>query len=149
LARFPQLALVAILVGACGHAASRPPAAATPSAHPGDALVGTWDLRTFADAPPTAHNIKTYEVAFLPDHTWTFSAVMTGDWEGMRMEGSGSWSVDAGQLDYTAGANSGSSVISWRDGSLVLDPDPVLRDQARQPGTAVYDAAADRPEATQ
>ena len=35
MARFPQLALVAILVGACGHAASRPPAAATPSAHPG------------------------------------------------------------------------------------------------------------------
>ena len=37
---------------------------------------------------------------------------------------------------------------SWNEIVTHID-DPVLRDQARQPGTAVYDAAADRPEATQ
>lgn len=101
-------------------------------------VVGTWTLVEFAGEPPEVHQIGTFSATFSLDNTWSYSASMAGRWEGTSMNGSGEWSVVDDRIRYTAGDNSGTSVVSLRDGRLLLDPDPVLRVGGTGEGVGVY-----------
>jgi hypothetical protein len=93
-------------------------------------LVGTWSLASVNGAPISTQQLKSHQVHFVEDGTWTFTSEMTGRYEGMHLEGSGTWKFSEATLEYTAGANSGVSTATMDASTLTLDPDPVISPSA-------------------
>src|SRR6185369_14263158 len=80
----------------------------------GDDLLGTWVLETVGGKPPATINIKSWRIVFSTNHRWTYSGEMTGNFAGMQVNGSGTWAISSGVLEYTAGANKGRSTPTIR-----------------------------------
>lgn len=112
--------------------------AALRSSQQSENLVGAWDLKSVGGADPSSINIRTYKVVFEEGGTWRYEATMSGQYEGMQLKGSGSWSVKGDKLQYTAGANKGETSIRISRNSLTLSPDPVLRPKGTDVVEATY-----------
>jgi hypothetical protein len=128
----PALASTVLLIAAIG--ALSPHTNATPSS----ALLGTWRLTAVAGKGPGTINVKSWQVEFLGQAKWLYSGEMAGDYEGTKLSGSGTWSVQGNQLDYTAGANKGQTTVHLDRDSLMLSPDPVLRLHGKDPVDTQY-----------
>ena len=105
------------------------------------ALVGKWALRTVAGRPPSTINIKAWEISFSPNGKWKYSGEMTGSFAGMRVEGSGSWTVKNDILSYSAGATHGTCKIAIKARALSFSPDPVLMPDGKTPVNTEYERA--------
>lgn len=92
-----------------------------------DKLLGKWHLVHAEGQPPAALNVKSLQTEIAADGTWKSAIEMQGEFEGIRMEGGGNWSLVDGTIAYTSGANSGESKASLDDGRLILVPDFTLR----------------------
>src|SRR5262249_29411978 len=89
-------------------------------------LIGGWRLKTVDNQSPSEINIKSWLIEFSDKQKWTYSGEMTGQYAGMALQGSGTWSINGGLLDYTAGDNKGQTKISIQSDMLILTPDPVV-----------------------
>lgn len=67
---------------------------------------------------------------------------MAGEYEGTKLSGSGTWTLEGKQLEYTAGTNKGQTVVYLERGSL--SPDPVLRLHEKDPVETQYVRAESR-----
>lgn len=91
-------------------------------------LVGVWKLaKVSGQDPATAAEVKSWQVEFQDQGKWTFSGELTGEYEGTKMSGDGTWTLNGDQMEYTAGSNKGSTTVHAVNGSLVFSPDPVIR----------------------
>jgi hypothetical protein len=104
-------------------------------------LLGTWVLETVGGDPPATINIKSWQIAFSTNHQWTYSGDMTGRFAGMQLNGSGTWEISSGVLEYTAGANKGRSKPTIRQRTLTLSPDPVVMPDGKRPVVTTYKQA--------
>ena len=105
----------------------------------GVALLGTWTLVAAGGQPPESLSIRLYSVCFAEDGTWRYQAQLIGRFEGLSMEGAGSWRCDHDSLSFTAGDNAGVSHVVLDAGRLRLEPDPVLRREGTEPVVGVYE----------
>jgi len=96
-------------------------------ASPSSNLLGAWKLKSVGGKDPATINIKSWKIEFREQGKWTYSGAMTGEYEGMKLGGSGTWLLEGSQLDYTAGANKGETTVHVGGSSLTLSPDPVVR----------------------
>lgn len=101
-------------------------------------LEGTWILETVAGKPPVSSNVKTWRINFAANHQWTYSGEMAGVFDGTRVNGSGTWEIVSGALDYTAGSNKGTSKLTIKNGTLTLTPDPVIMPGGKTPAETTY-----------
>jgi len=91
-------------------------------------LIGAWKLKTVGGKDLAAINLQFYRAEFLENGEWTYSGAMAGSLSGMKMRGSGTWNIQSGNFNYTAGQNKGQSKITIQDNILTLSPDPVVLD---------------------
>jgi hypothetical protein len=114
---------------------------AQPAAQPvrAEALVGKWRLVRAGGQPPAALNIESLQIEIAADGTWASEIEMQGQFAGMSMKGGGKWSIAAGVVSYTSGANSGKSRARLESGRLVLDPDFSVRKDGTQEVTGEYE----------
>jgi len=119
------LAISILLVAGLGVMSQRTDASSRvlPSAN----LLGTWKLKAVGGKDPATIAIKSWQVEFREQGNWIYSGSMTGKWEGMKLSGSGKWSLQGNHLEYTAGVNTGKATVHINNDSLVLSPDPVVR----------------------
>ena len=68
---------------------------------------------------------------------------MSGPWEGMTLEGRGTWSLDGERVRYTDGERSGSSAVRVEGSRLWLDPDFGLRRDGSVPIASEYERASE------
>ena len=101
-------------------------------------VAGVWILETAAGQPPASVNIKTWRIDFSADGKWTYAGEMTGQFGGVRVNGSGSWKIVSDALEYTAGDNKGSSKPTIKNGILTLSPDPVVTPGGKTPVVTTY-----------
>ena len=116
--RVVLLTLPLILFG-CATSPVKP----TPAAIP---IQGTWVLREAGGAPPERIGVGSLQIEFRSDGTTHVETTMTGAFEGMRMNGSGTWRLTDSTLTWITGDNSGTSRVALLGDSLTLEPDPVL-----------------------
>ncbi len=90
-------------------------------------LLGTWKLKTVGGGNPATLDIKSWQLEFREQGKWIYSGAMTGKFDGMTLNGSGTWLLQGNQMEYTAGANRGKTTVHVDNNSLVLSPDPVVR----------------------
>ena len=95
-------------------------------------------LETAGGDPPTTINIKSWRITFSANHQWTYSDEMTDKFAGMRLNGSGTWEIKSGVLEYTAGTNKGRSTPTIRQQTLTLSPDPVVMLGGKTPMVTTY-----------
>src|SRR5262245_20000383 len=100
--------LLCIACLAAGGCDSRDASTSTKAIRPDD-LVGKWRLVRAGGEGPGALNIKTQQIELSRDGTWSSHIEMQGQFAGMSMKGSGTWSIADDVVTYTAGANSGKS----------------------------------------
>lgn len=98
----------------------------------------SWQLNTTSKGKPEVLNIKEFQSTFSHDGKWVFKSVMSGQFEGMKMNGAGTWRIKDSKLFYTVGGNSGQSNIEIKNGILKLNPDPVLLFNGETPINTVY-----------
>jgi len=93
------LAISILLVAGLGAMSQRTDASSRvlPSAN----LLGTWQLKAVGGKDPATIAIKSWQVEFREQGNWIYSGSMTGKWEGMKLGGSGTWSVQGNHLEYT------------------------------------------------
>jgi hypothetical protein len=90
-------------------------------------ILGSWNLKTISGNSPDKLNIKSCKIEFSEDGKWNYSVKMTRQYEGMELEGSGTYKTNSNAFEYTAGENSGKSEIEIKDDLLMLSPDPVIK----------------------
>ena len=131
--KFTVLALLsALLIGIGTYYVFKTPAGTfyvfkTPAKISEQEILGAWDLKTISGDTPTKINIKSWQVEFSAGGNWSYSGSMTGQFEGMQLKGFGTYRISGNEFQYTAGENSGKSLIEIKDGLLVLSPDPVVK----------------------
>ena len=107
-------------------------------ASPSPSLVGAWHLKSVGGKDPATISIKAWQVEFREHGNWVYSGAMTGEYEGTKLSGSGTWSLKGSELDYTAGSNKGQTTVHIDDRTLTLSPDPVLRFHGKEPVETQY-----------
>jgi hypothetical protein len=99
-----------------------------PDGAPSVMLPGNWRLAAVDGADPASVHIKEYRAQFEKNGSWLYTATMNGNFEGMQLNGHGTWAIKNGVLSWTAGANSGASKVIFKGkNQLLLDSDPVIR----------------------
>jgi hypothetical protein len=126
--------LLCFLVVGC----TRPGKSAEDASIRADDLLGTWLLETVGGDPPGTINIKSWRIVFSTNQQWTYSGEMTGKFAGMHLNGSGTWKVSSGVLEYTAGENKGRLTPTIRQRILTLSPDPVVMPDGKTPVVTTY-----------
>jgi hypothetical protein len=101
-------------------------------------MLGTWALETVGGGPPGASNIKSWQIVFSADNQWTYSGEMTGTFAGMQVNGSGTWGVISGVLDYSVEGSEGRSTATIRERILTLTPDPVIMPDGKTAAVTTY-----------
>jgi len=101
-------------------------------------LAGAWVLETVGGSPPSTVNIKSWRINFSANQKWTYSGEMTGPFGGAQVSGSGTWTISAVVLEYTAGNNKGQSIVTIQNGTLTLSPDPVIMPDGKTPTVTKY-----------
>jgi hypothetical protein len=101
-------------------------------------LVDKWRLVRAGDEPPSSFEIKSMQIEFARDGTWTSAIEMQGPFAGISMKGGGKWSLTGGIVSYTSGHNSGTSRPRFESGRLVLDPDFTIRKDGTVDVTGEY-----------
>jgi hypothetical protein len=102
------------------------------------ALLGAWKLRSVGGSDPASINIKSWRIEFRAQEQWIYSAAMTGEYEGTKVSGSGTWLLEGSQLSYTVGDNRGKTIAHVDGDSLTLSPDPVIRLHGKEPIETQY-----------
>jgi hypothetical protein len=105
---------------------------------PTQSIVGIWKLNSVAGGDPSSINIETYDIEFEQGGTWRFAATMNGSYLGMKMNGSGAWSLKGNTLEFTFGENKGEVRMGVSQDALTLSPDPVLRRSGTDEVETVY-----------
>ena len=126
--------LLCFLVGGCARLGKSAGDASTRA----DDLLGTWVLETVGGDPPATINMRSWRIVFSTNHQWTYSGEMTGKFAGMEVNGSGTWKISSGVLEYTAGENKGQSTPTIRQRILTLSPDPVVMPDGKTPVFTTY-----------
>lgn len=126
-------ALVAAVLVIAGLAMSQHTEAPSSSA-----LLGAWQLKSVGGSDPASINIKSWRIEFRGQGQWIYSGAMTGEYEGTKLSGSGTWSLEGSQLTYTAGDNRGKAIVHVYGDSLALSPDPVIRLHGKEPVDTQY-----------
>lgn len=103
-----------------------------------DQILGAWQLQTINGQSPISQNIESYQVQFLNDNTWSYSAKMGGVYQGMEMKGSGTWELNSDTLQYVAGANHGQCKVTLRNDLLTVSPDPVISPNGKEAAVTIY-----------
>jgi hypothetical protein len=128
----PVLASTILLIAAIGAMSSHTNATLL------SGLPGTWRLTAVGGKDPITISVRSWQIEFREQGKWLYSGAMTGKYEGMKLSGSGTWSLQGNQLDYTAGANKGQTTVHVERDSLTLSPDPVIRLQGKEPVDTQY-----------
>jgi len=102
-------------------------------------IVGIWTLKRVAGESPSKINIKTWQIEFSENGDWKYSGSMTGQYEGMELNGSGKYKISENIFEYTAGNNNGKSKIEIKDNILTLSPDPVVKPKGKDDVMTIYE----------
>jgi hypothetical protein len=109
-------------------------------ASPSPSLVGAWHLKSVGGKDPTTISIKSWQIEFREQGNWVYSGAMTGEYEGTKLSGSGTWLLKGSELDYTAGSNKGRRSLTRSGDSLKWKR--TGRDSIRKAGVALAEACA-------
>lgn len=102
-------------------------------------LSGTWRLAKVGGKDPSSADIKSWQISFRDQNKWEFSGVLSGQYAGMTMSGSGTWLLQGTQMQYTAGSmNAGQTSIQISNNSLTFSSDPVIRLNGKDPVETTY-----------
>jgi hypothetical protein len=104
-------------------------------------ILGAWVLETIGGGPPGASNIKSWMIVFFANNQWTYAGEMTGIFAGLQVNGSGTWEISLGVLDYTVEGDKGRSMAAIRERILTLSPDPVIVPDGKTPVVTTYGQA--------
>lgn len=105
-----------------------------------DVLAGKWTLTSWNSRPISEQHIAKLELTFSADGKMASRVVMDEKWNGMILEGSGTWSLAPdGLLTWTHGAGSGKTTVKRDNNILLLSEDILVRsDGGKVPGPATY-----------
>lgn len=125
-------ALMVVLGGGCTGEA--------PTKSLSDQMIGRWKLTRLAGQPVAQSQLREWDIQFRKGGVWTYQGSLSGTYAGMRVSGSGRWSIRQRTLTYSAGDARGSSRVELSGRQLTLFPDPVLTNPPQQqPVESVYE----------
>ena len=101
-------------------------------------LSGSWVLETVNGRPPKTVNIASWRISFATNRHWTFGGEMAGRFQGMQINGSGSWDIESGILQWVAENRKGQSKATIQGAILTLSPDPVITPGGKSPAVTTY-----------
>jgi len=107
-------------------------------------FVGTWKLVLAGNEPPQSLHIRAMRLEIRIDGTYSWESVMQDQWDGMKLQGNGTWELDGERIRYTTGEGPNASLARINGSRLLLEPDFVLKRDGIIPVVGIYERNGDR-----